>query len=69
VVRVSIKNPVSAIPYNGFSYYKIDYSGKIPEDLLKAYRQMLDLNQKPPRKNYLKERKMDPTIPRRVVTR
>ncbi len=44
-------------PYNGFSYYKIDYKGEFPESLMKAYREMNDLNSKAPREMFKKERK------------
>ena len=42
------------IPYNGFSYYKLVYN-KFPEDLVKAYEKMNELNNETPRKEYKKE--------------
>ncbi|MEP7322163.1 MAG: DUF748 domain-containing protein [Saprospiraceae bacterium] len=45
------------IPYNGFSFYKIEYKGELPESLLKAYREMNDLNDRSPRKKFKDERK------------
>lgn len=65
--RVKIENASSAVPYNGFSSYRIEYEGKIPEDLRKAYAEMLELNDQAPRKKYLDERRKDPTIPRQIV--
>jgi hypothetical protein len=44
------------IPYNGFSYYKIDYTGEFPESVIKAYRNMNKLNDKAPREKYRQER-------------
>jgi len=44
------------IPYNGFSFYKIDYKDEFPEDLIKAYRIMNELNDEVPRKEFEKER-------------
>jgi len=44
------------IPYNGFSFYKIEYKGAYPEKLMKAYRKMNQLNTKAPRKKFSKER-------------
>jgi hypothetical protein len=45
------------IPYNGFSFYKIDYKGEFPESLIRAYREMNELNEEPPRDKFNKERK------------
>lgn len=45
------------IPYNGFSFYKIEYKGEFPEYLIKAYQQMDELNNEAPRKKFKKERK------------
>jgi hypothetical protein len=48
-------NPIkNNIPFNGFSYYKIDYKGEIPKALEKAYEKINELNNEPPR-NKLKE--------------
>jgi hypothetical protein len=44
------------IPYNGFSFYKIEYKGSYPEKLIAAYRKMNQLNKKAPRKKFSKER-------------
>ncbi|MGZ5273618.1 MAG: DUF748 domain-containing protein [Kaistella sp.] len=45
------------IPYNGFSFYKIQYKGEFPEPLIKAYEQMNDLNNEAPRKKFKQYRK------------
>ena len=55
--RVKIYSDETIIPYNGFSFYKIEYKGEIPESLSKAYQQMNELNDKAPRKEFEKERK------------
>jgi hypothetical protein len=34
----------SIIPYNGFSFYRIEYNGAFPKFLMKAYWRMNDLN-------------------------
>ncbi len=47
------------IPYNGFSFYKIEYKGQMPESLSLAYQQMNELNEKEPRKKFEPERKRD----------
>lgn len=55
--RVKIFNGENVIPYNGFSFYKIDYEGKFPESLIKAYQQMNELNNESSRKKFQQERK------------
>ena len=47
----------SSVPYNGFSYFKLEYPGGIPEALRKAYAKMNELNDQGPRKKYLEDRK------------
>jgi len=47
----------NVIPYNGFSFYKIDYKEEFPEYLIKAYQQMNELNSEAPRKKFRQERK------------
>jgi hypothetical protein len=42
--RIHFQKAVYSVPYNGFSFYKIDYNGDIPKNLKKAYRQMNELN-------------------------
>ena len=54
--RVKMFAGEDKIPYNGFSFYKIDYKGEIPEALIRAYRKMNELNDEAPRKKYEKER-------------
>jgi len=55
--RVKIFAAESVIPYNGFSFFKIDYKGEYPEALLKAYRKMNKLNDKAPRNLFQKQRR------------
>jgi hypothetical protein len=54
--RVKIYADENNIPYNGFSFYKIVYKGEFPESLIKAYRQMNELNNAAPRKRFKQER-------------
>ena len=30
----------NTVPYNGFSFYKISYNGKFPDDLMESYQKM-----------------------------
>lgn len=54
--RVKILADKSIVPFNGFTYYKIDYKGDFPKSLLKAYSKMNRLNNEPPRRKYKDER-------------
>ena len=54
--QVKFERSESIIPYNGFSYYKIEYKGEFPESLFDAYLQMNDLNDQAPRKIFKKRR-------------
>ncbi len=42
----------SEIPFDGFSYYKLEYNGEYPESLLNAYYKMIDYNNEEPREKY-----------------
>jgi hypothetical protein len=55
--QVRINPGGNVIPYNGFSFYKIDYKGEFPESLNKAYQQMNELNNEAPRKKFRQGRK------------
>ena len=54
--RVKFYSASDVIPYNGFSFYKIEYKGGEPDLLLKAYDEIDELNDKAPRKKFEKER-------------
>jgi len=47
----------NTIPFNGFSFFRINYKTDIPESLLNAYEQLSLFNSESPRKKYLKFRK------------
>jgi hypothetical protein len=49
---VKINQGVAVIPFNGYSFYKIEYKGEFPENLIKAYRKMNLLNNESPRDKY-----------------
>lgn len=42
----------SVTPRNGFTYYKINYKGEIPEDLKEAYEKLNEIDSEPPRDKY-----------------
>jgi hypothetical protein len=57
--QVKMNEAQNVVPYNGFSFYKIEYKGEIPKDLLKAYEKIRELNDEAPRKKYERwERKL-----------
>lgn len=55
--RVKIETEENTIPYNGFSFYKIEYKGELPKSLTKAYEKLQELNDEAPRKKYERENK------------
>ncbi len=54
--RVSIHKNKNEIPYNGFSYFQLDYGKGIPKSLQEAYQKMNKLNKERSRKKYIKYR-------------
>lgn len=50
--RVKMNDADNVIPYNGFSFYKIEYKGEIPKALTKAYEKIQKMNDEAPRKKY-----------------
>lgn len=54
--RIKMKQSQTVIPFNGFSYYKIEYKGEIPKKLQESYDEINDLNEENPRRQYLKAR-------------
>ena len=60
--RVHFLKAENTIPYNGFSFYKIEYKNEFPESLIKAYRQMNKLNNEIPRKKFKNDRKRNENV-------
>ena len=56
--RIKISKGEFIIPYNGFSFYKIEYKGEIPESLIEAYKKMNEFDSESPRKKYKQKRKL-----------
>jgi len=54
--QVKMNASKSNIPYNGFSYFELDYPNGMDAKLSEAYEQMMEMNDEGPRKKYLKER-------------
>jgi hypothetical protein len=54
--RVKIYKSENTIPFNGFSFYRIEYKGDYPKALTRAYKKMNALNNKDPRKEFKVER-------------
>ncbi len=54
--QINFKKAESTVPFNGFSYFKIDYNGELPKSLIDAYNELQQLNEEPPREKYKKDR-------------
>jgi len=55
--RIKMHPNENSIPYNGFSFFKINYNGDLPEILQKAYNELDELNDEAPRNKYSETRK------------
>jgi hypothetical protein len=55
--QIVFKEDHNTIPYNGFSFYKIEYKNEIPDYLKKAYEKLKELNDEAPRKEFEAKRK------------
>ncbi|MEO6904333.1 MAG: DUF748 domain-containing protein [Bacteroidia bacterium] len=55
--RVKIKPDIRKIPFNGFSYYKITYNGKIPPETKEAFDKLYEWDNENPRQKAKKERR------------
>ncbi len=54
--QIEFLNDKSVIPYNGYSYYEIDFKGELPLTLVEAYKHIRNVDDEKPRINYLKDR-------------
>jgi hypothetical protein len=50
--RIDFLRIENQVPYNWFSYFKIDYKGDIPESLKEAFNKLYEINSEPPREDY-----------------
>jgi len=55
--QIKIYPAKNIIPFNGLSFYKIEYKGGKPESLIQATERMNELNDEVPRKKFKKNRK------------
>ena len=55
--RVKLLPPKEIIPYNGFSYFQIEYDGEIPAELREGFEELQQLNHEYPRKKYFWQRR------------
>jgi hypothetical protein len=55
--RIKFSEGENIIPFNGFSFYKIEYKGIYPESILNSYRKLDEYNNEAPRKKYRIERR------------
>lgn len=54
--QIKVMKSEDVIPYNGFSFYKIDYKNEFPDYLIEAHQKMNELNNETPRKKFKKQR-------------
>ncbi len=47
----------NTVPFNGFTNFRINYKGEVPEELLDAYEKLNDIYNEAPRDKYIKFRK------------
>lgn len=59
--QVKINKNVSEIPFNGFSYYDIEFKGEIPDYIQDAFEKMEELDNSKPREKYKLRRKKNQT--------
>lgn len=55
--RVKLQKPKEMVPYNGYSYFRIDYDGEMPAELREAFEELQELNHEYPRKKYFWQRR------------
>lgn len=55
VKRVHLLKAINLVPFNGYSFFKIEYKGDFPENLLKAYQKMNELNNESPRDKHKRQ--------------
>lgn len=55
--QIKIVDNTNTIPFNGFSYFKINYKGDMPKSLLEAYQELSEYNAEAPRDRYRAFRK------------
>jgi hypothetical protein len=51
--KIKIDKEEDTVPFDGFSFYKINYDGDMPKKLQEAYQDMNELNDKSPVRRYL----------------
>ncbi|MEO8145986.1 MAG: DUF748 domain-containing protein [Bacteroidia bacterium] len=54
--QVKLSASENTIPFNGFSFFKINYKGDVPKSLMSAYEKLKEMNSEAPRKKYLNYR-------------
>jgi hypothetical protein len=60
--QIKIAHEKNNIPFNGLSFYKIEYRGGMPDYLIEANQQMSELNNEEPRKKFKKDRKKNKNL-------
>jgi hypothetical protein len=61
--QVKLFASANTVPFNGFSYFNINYTHEIPRSLIRAYKKLDEINSDPARKTYLVYRKGKGNLP------
>ena len=54
--QVNVLTEKTVVPFNGYSFFKIEYKGKFPDYLIEAYKKMNEFNNESPRDKFKKQR-------------
>jgi hypothetical protein len=57
VNRIEVLKPKNEVPFNWFSYYRIEYKGEVPESLKEAFEKLYQVNSEPPRRKFFQLRR------------
>lgn len=54
--QVRFERAQNKVPFNGFSLFRINYNGQLPEDVIEAYEEINELDQHSPRERFKEKR-------------
>jgi hypothetical protein len=55
--RIEVLKPENEVPFNWFSYYRIEYKGEVPEALKEGFQKLYEYNSEPPRRKFFQLRR------------
>jgi len=60
--QVNFLSAKTVVPFNGYSFFKIEYEGEFPDYLIQAHKKMNELNNEAPRDKFRKQRQKNRII-------